>query len=186
MLLYSFPPTCYALKFSERHWTATCWCDGADFHFLTEVAEEVGHGLILGHVNQSSAQAEVREDEEHLFHDVIDVWHVLASKNKHTHTHRGMMFFLDLFSDRQTLKQSHRNAVAKAYVRSIGVITAHLSAGCSSQRCERFLLNDDETLNTSPLCPLIIQWCVSRRKSTDALMWPAGEFLFLLRADIYK
>lgn len=45
---------------------------------LTEADEEGGHGLVLGHVDQPSAQTEVREDQQHLLDDVIDVGDVLG------------------------------------------------------------------------------------------------------------
>lgn len=45
---------------------------------LTEADEEGGHGLVLGHVDQPPAQAEVREDQQHLLDDVIDVGDVLG------------------------------------------------------------------------------------------------------------
>lgn len=45
---------------------------------LTQADEEGGHGLVLGHVDQPSAQTEVREDQQHLLDDVIDVGDVLG------------------------------------------------------------------------------------------------------------
>lgn len=43
----------------------------------TKTDEERGHGLVLGHVDQPSAQTEVREDQQDLLHDVIDVGNIL-------------------------------------------------------------------------------------------------------------
>jgi len=43
----------------------------------TESLEGVGHGLVLGHVDEPSAQAEVREDEEHLLQDAVHLVQML-------------------------------------------------------------------------------------------------------------
>ena len=47
---------------------------------LTEAAEERGHGLVLGHVDEPPPQTEVREDEQHLLHDVVDAGHILIAE----------------------------------------------------------------------------------------------------------
>lgn len=39
---------------------------------ITKSLQSVSHGLILHHVNQPSAQTEVREDEEDVLQDVVD------------------------------------------------------------------------------------------------------------------
>lgn len=39
---------------------------------ITKSLQSVGHRLILHHVNQPSAQTEVREDEEDVLQDVVD------------------------------------------------------------------------------------------------------------------
>lgn len=39
---------------------------------FTESLQSISHCLILHHVNKSSPQAEVREDEEHVLQDIID------------------------------------------------------------------------------------------------------------------
>lgn len=39
---------------------------------LTESFQSVGHGLVLHHVDESSAQTEVREDQEDVLQDVVD------------------------------------------------------------------------------------------------------------------
>lgn len=49
---------------------------------LTEAEEERGHGLVLGHVDQPSAQAEVGEDQQDLLDDVVDVGDVLRRTRK--------------------------------------------------------------------------------------------------------
>lgn len=43
-----------------------------EFAVITESLQSVCHCLILHHVNQSPAQAEVGEDEEHVLQDVVD------------------------------------------------------------------------------------------------------------------
>lgn len=48
---------------------------------LTEADEERGHGLVLGHVDQPSAQTEVREDQQHLLDDVVGVGDVLGRRS---------------------------------------------------------------------------------------------------------
>lgn len=45
---------------------------------LTEAEEERGGGLVLGHVDQPSAQAEVREDQQRLLDDVVGAADVLG------------------------------------------------------------------------------------------------------------
>ena len=39
---------------------------------VTESLEGVGHRLVLHHVDESSAETEVREDEEDILQDVVD------------------------------------------------------------------------------------------------------------------
>lgn len=41
--------------------------------FCTESLEGICHGLVLGHVNEPSSQAEVRKDEKHLLQDSVDL-----------------------------------------------------------------------------------------------------------------
>lgn len=48
---------------------------------FTESLQSISHGLILHHVDQSSAQAKVREDEENILQDVIDPSDLLQGKN---------------------------------------------------------------------------------------------------------
>ena len=50
---------------------------------LTESLQSISHGLILHHVDQSSTQAEVREDEEHILQDVIDTTNLLEKESSH-------------------------------------------------------------------------------------------------------
>lgn len=47
---------------------------------LTKTAEEGGHCLVLGHVNQPSAQTEMWEYQQHLLHYVVDAGDVLLRK----------------------------------------------------------------------------------------------------------
>lgn len=47
---------------------------------LTEAEEEGGHGLVSGHVDQPSAQTEVREDQQDLLDDVIGAGDVLRKR----------------------------------------------------------------------------------------------------------
>lgn len=54
---------------------------------LTKTAEEGVHGLVLGHVNQPSAQTEMREYQQHLLHDVVDAGDILL-RETHTNTHK--------------------------------------------------------------------------------------------------
>lgn len=44
---------------------------------LTKSLQSISHCLILHHVNQSSAQTEVWEDEEHVLQDIIDTTDLL-------------------------------------------------------------------------------------------------------------
>lgn len=39
--------------------------------YHTESLERVSHGLVLDHVDQPSAQTEVREDQQHVLQDVV-------------------------------------------------------------------------------------------------------------------
>ena len=50
------------------------------FRVLTKSLQCISHGLILHHVNQSSAEAEVREDEEHILQDVINTTNLLEEE----------------------------------------------------------------------------------------------------------
>lgn len=47
---------------------------------LTKTAEEGGHRLVLGHVDQPSAQTEVWKNHQHLLHYVVDAGDVLLRK----------------------------------------------------------------------------------------------------------
>lgn len=61
---------------------------------LTKTAEEGVHGLVFGHVDQPSAQTEMREYQQHLLHDVVDAGDILL-RETHTNTHKkriGAMF----------------------------------------------------------------------------------------------
>lgn len=49
---------------------------------LTEADEERGHGLVLGHVDEPSAQTEVREDQQDPLDDVVGVGDVLRKTRK--------------------------------------------------------------------------------------------------------
>lgn len=53
-----------------------CVCD-------TKSLEGVGHGLVLHHVDESSSQAEVREDEEDVLQDVVDPSNLLQKRRDH-------------------------------------------------------------------------------------------------------
>lgn len=48
---------------------------------LTKSLQSISHSLVFHHVNESPAQAEVREDEEDRLQDVIDVLQLLLRKN---------------------------------------------------------------------------------------------------------
>ena len=43
----------------------------------TKALQRVRHGLVLHHVDEAAAQAEVGEDEEHVLQDVVDAAHLL-------------------------------------------------------------------------------------------------------------
>lgn len=44
---------------------------------LTESFQSISHGLVLHHIDQPTSQAEVREDEENVFQNVIDATNLL-------------------------------------------------------------------------------------------------------------
>lgn len=48
---------------------------------LTKSLQSISHCLVLHHVDQSSAQTEVWEDEEHVLQDVIDTTDLLKQKS---------------------------------------------------------------------------------------------------------
>lgn len=52
--------------------------------FRTQSLESVSHGLVLGHVDKTSAQAEVGEDEEDLLQDPVHFIQVLESTKDNT------------------------------------------------------------------------------------------------------
>lgn len=53
---------------------------------LTKTAEECAHCLVLGHVNQPSAQTKMWKYQQHLLHYVVDAGDILLRK-MHTNTH---------------------------------------------------------------------------------------------------
>lgn len=47
---------------------------------VTQSQEGVCHGLVFGHIDESSSQAEMREDEKHLLQDSVYFVQVLERK----------------------------------------------------------------------------------------------------------
>lgn len=62
----SFPPTVLTHLHPARNIQKTL-C-----RVFTESLEGVGHRLVLHHINESSPETEVREDEEDVLQDVVD------------------------------------------------------------------------------------------------------------------
>lgn len=56
---------------------------------LTKTAEQCGHGLVFGHVNESSSKTEMGEYQQYLLHDIIDAGDILQSKGKTTVAAQG-------------------------------------------------------------------------------------------------
>lgn len=48
----------------------------------TKSLQSVSHSLVLHHVNQTSAQTEVREDQEHVLQDVVDATNLLENNEE--------------------------------------------------------------------------------------------------------
>lgn len=46
----------------------------------TQSLEGISHGLVFGHVDESSSQAEMREDEKHLLQDPVHLVQMLERK----------------------------------------------------------------------------------------------------------
>lgn len=67
--------------------TYSCSCLLQKFLFISERAlfkntqplKCICHGLVLGHVNETSTQTEVREDQEDLLQDPVDLIQVLST-----------------------------------------------------------------------------------------------------------
>lgn len=63
-----------------------CWALGRgsspDTPRLTKPLKGISHCLVLHHVNEASAQAEVGEDEENLLQDAVDVIEVLMEQQE--------------------------------------------------------------------------------------------------------
>lgn len=49
-------------------------------YIATQSLEGVCHGLVFGHVDESSSQAEMREDEKHLLQDPVHLVQMLERK----------------------------------------------------------------------------------------------------------
>lgn len=66
IILYFFPP---------NNLLPIVWYLSAKvvWRMLTKAFKQSGHGLVLAHVDEPSTQTEVRENEQHLLHNVIDV-----------------------------------------------------------------------------------------------------------------
>jgi len=64
-------------------------------YISTQSLEGVGHGLVLGHVDESSSQAEMREDEKHLLQDPV---HLIQMLNRNHREHEKSITSLLLLS----------------------------------------------------------------------------------------
>ncbi len=62
-----------------KYWDGRYWFTG---YICTESLESVCHGLVFGHVDESSSQAEMREDEKHLLQDPVHLVQMLE-RRKH-------------------------------------------------------------------------------------------------------
>lgn len=62
----------------------------------TQPLKCVCHGLVLGHVNETSTQTEVREDQEHLLQDPVDLIQMLSTACKSNKEEIKFLFFASI------------------------------------------------------------------------------------------
>lgn len=99
---------------------------------FTESLQSISHCLILHHVNKSSSQAEVREDEEHILQDIINATDFLKEEWRQHLAKKGWKFNV---SHSKTCNSRYFWVIPYKFTRLLLLITAYIASKQLENKC---------------------------------------------------